>query len=39
MKHQMGPHEMADWQIAEAAEESMMPFEALGERLGLTGTR
>jgi len=28
---------MADWQFAEAAEESMLPFVALGDRLGLTG--
>jgi len=32
----MDPTTLADWQIAEAAEESMLPFAALGDRLGLT---
>ncbi|MFH2072566.1 MAG: formate--tetrahydrofolate ligase, partial [Actinomycetota bacterium] len=36
VSRRLDPRTMADWQIAEAAEESMLPFAALGEHLGLT---
>jgi formate--tetrahydrofolate ligase len=35
MSSDWNPTTMADWQIAEAAEASMLPFTALGESLGL----